>query len=58
MGVLGVVVVTRPVKVGGHYTAVVNAMAFAVLAVVAFTKLNACNFGNGVGLVGRLQRAG
>jgi hypothetical protein len=58
VGVFGVVVVTGAIKVGGHYASVVHAVACAVLAVVAFAEFDARYFGDGVGLVGRFQRAG
>ncbi len=58
VAVFGVVVVARAVQVGGHDAAVVHAVAGAILAVVAFTQLDAGDFGYGVGLVGGLQRAG
>ncbi len=58
MGILWVVVVTRPVKIGGHDAAVIDTVAFTVLAVVAFAELDPGDFGNGVGFVGAFQRAG
>ena len=58
VAVFRVVVVAGAVQVGGHHAAVVNAVVGSVLAVVAFTELDAGNLGNGVWLVGRLQRAG
>lgn len=54
MAVLRVVVVTRAIQIGRHNTAVVA----PVLAVVALAELDTCNLGDGIGLVGRLQRAG
>ena len=54
MAVFGVVVVARAIQVGGHDAAVVHAVAGAVLAVVAFTQLDAGNLGDGIGLIGRL----
>ena len=49
-----VVVVVGAVEIGWHYADV----ARAVLAVAAFTKLDAGNLGDGVGFVGLLQRTG
>ena len=54
MRVLGVEVVARAIQVGGHHAAVITPM----LAVVAFTQLDAGDLGNGVGLVRGFQRAG
>ena len=49
-----VVVVVGAVEIGGHHTDV----AGAVLAVHALAQLDAGDLGDGVGLVGRLQRPG
>ena len=51
VAVIGVVVVAGAIEVGGHDAAVVDPVACAVLAVVAFAELDAGNFGNGVGLI-------
>ena len=53
MAVLQVVVVARPIQVGGHHAGV----ARAVLRIKAFAQLDAGNLGQGVRLVGWLQRA-
>ena len=58
VGIFWVVVVAWAIQVGGHDAAVVNTVAGAVLAVVAFAKLDASDLGNGIGLVGGFQSAG
>ena len=58
VGVFRVVVVARAVEVGGHDTTVVDAVAGAVLPVVAFAEFDAGNLGDGVGFVGGFQGAG
>ncbi len=58
VGVFRVVVVTGAIEVGGHDAAVINPVASAVLAVVAFAELDAGDLGDGVGLVGGFQRTG
>lgn len=47
----------KAIEVGGHRSAVVDPKTFPILPVVAFTELDAGNLGNGMGLVGGLQRA-
>ena len=54
MAVLEVVVVPRPVEIGGHQRAV----ACAVLAVVGLAQLDAGDLGHRIGLVGGLEHAG
>ena len=54
VAVLGMVVIVGPVEVGGHHGDVVR----AVLAVEELAILEAGDLGQGVGLVGLLQRAG
>lgn len=58
VAVFRVIVVAGAVEVGGHDAAVVDAVCGAVLAVIAFTELDAGDFGDGIGLVGGLQGAG
>ena len=53
VAVLRVIVVPRAIQVGGHHAAVVG----AVLAVVAFAKLDAGDLCNRIRFVGRLERA-
>ncbi len=55
--VLWMIVVAKPIKIGGHQAMVIQAVAFAVLAVVALAQLDAGNLGDGVGLVGWLLNA-
>ena len=54
VAIFRVVVIARAIQVGWHDASVVHAMTRAVLTVVAFTQLDACNFGNGLGLIRRL----
>ena len=54
MAVVGVVVVVRAVEVGGHHGEEFG----AVLAVVAPAHLDAGDLGQGIGPVGRFERAG
>ena len=54
MAIFRMIVVARTEQVGGHDAAAVP----PILTVIAFAQLYARNFGNGIGLISWLQRAG
>jgi len=54
VAVLWMEIVAGPVEVGRHYAAIVP----GILAIVALAQFDASDLGDGIGLIGGLERAG
>ena len=57
VAMLRVIVIARPVQIGGHDAAIIDAVTDTILPVVTFAQLDAGDFCNGIGFIGRFERA-